>query len=418
MSSTLTPTPAAPPPTDQTGRITQIDGLRAIAALSVVAYHYTTRFDEQFSHISDLGVSISWGYLGVYLFFAISGFVIFMTLDRCRTPMDFVASRFARLFPAYWAAVALTWLTMQVVSVPGYAISLPQAVANLSMVHVFFGVPDVDGVYWSLQLELIFYVWMLAIWATGLLRYATIIGYLWVGVAFAWGLGEYVLGVHIPKSIPRFLLLEIIPWFVIGMTLYVTLRDARWRLPQIALLALCVATVALRGEPERAVAAVITIGLVACASRNLLTGLSWRPLMFFGSISYPLYLIHEKIGWGTLLWLEGRYSSAWLAVAVAFAGCVALATILHYAVEDPARRWLRAAYAAHKATNRVMTSGERARRAPPADPWFPRWTAGAVAIIALLAFGGMAVRRAQAQAADAPAIAPAPATALVAAPQS
>ncbi len=413
MSTTLTPT-QAPPSTHDATRITQIDGLRAIAALSVVAYHYTTRFDEQFSHVSDLGVSISWGYLGVYLFFAISGFVIFMTLDRCRTPMDFVVSRFARLFPAYWAAVALTWLTMQVLSVPGYAITLPQAIANLSMVHVFFGVPDVDGVYWSLQLELIFYIWMLAIWALGLLRYATPIGFLWVGVAFAWGLGEYVLGVHIPKSIPRFLLLEIIPWFVIGMTLYVTLRDARWRVPQMALLVLCVATVALRGEPERAVAAVITIGLVACASRNLLGALSWRPLMFFGAISYPMYLIHEKIGWGILLWLENRYSSAWLAVSIAFAGCVALATILHYAVEAPARRWLRAVHAARKAAER----GLRVGRVHLAGPWFPRWAAGAVAIMAVLSLGGMAARRAHAQPPDARASAPEPGTALAPSPQS
>jgi peptidoglycan/LPS O-acetylase OafA/YrhL len=52
--------------------------------------------------------SVPWGYLGVNLFFVISGFVIFMTLDRTLVPLDFVISRTSRLFPAYWAAIIIT----------------------------------------------------------------------------------------------------------------------------------------------------------------------------------------------------------------------------------------------------------------------------------------------------------------------
>jgi len=161
----------------------------------------------------------------VYLFFAISGFVIFMTLDRCKVPTDFVVSRFARLYPTYWAAVAITFLTLQFLHVPEYAVTWPQALADLMMVHAFFGVPDVDGIYWLLQIELLFYIWMLAAWSLGLLRHALSLSFAWVGAGLAYGIAHNLLGIHIPATIPRFLLLESIPWFVIGMTAYTTLRD-------------------------------------------------------------------------------------------------------------------------------------------------------------------------------------------------
>src|SRR6185436_1577322 len=98
-------------------RLVQIDGLRAIAALSVVAFHYTTRFDELYMHTAPTGLHLSHdaGLMGVQLFFAISGFVIFMTVDRVKRPMDFVAWRFSRLFPAYWAAVAITFVVLSLV---------------------------------------------------------------------------------------------------------------------------------------------------------------------------------------------------------------------------------------------------------------------------------------------------------------
>src|SRR5690349_15385603 len=70
-------------------RITGLDALRGLAALSVVLFHYTTRYDALFGHRSELLVSVPWGHYGVQIFFGISGFVIFMTLDRTATLADF-----------------------------------------------------------------------------------------------------------------------------------------------------------------------------------------------------------------------------------------------------------------------------------------------------------------------------------------
>jgi len=380
--------PAAP-------RLLQIDGLRAIAALLVVAYHYTYGFEERFHHVTPLGVTLPFGYLGVYLFFAISGFVIFMTLDRCRQPMDFVASRFARLFPAYWAAVAITFVTMQVISVPNYDITWPQALANLLMVHAFFGVPDVDGVYWSLQIELLFYIWMLAAWSLGLLRHSLALSFTWVGAGLAYAIAHYQLGIAIPATLPRFLLLESIPWFVIGMTAYTTLRDRQWRPAHLLLLALCVTTIALRGEAERAIAAVASAALLLLASRGFLPWLTLRPLVFVGAISYPLYLVHEKIGWAVLLAIEPHLPSSWLAIALTVGIGIAIAAVLHYRVEDPSRRALREAYARRKAT-RAGAPGHASTEHLPLPIRFPRWALGACCTIVLFAGGGIVAGRLQA----------------------
>lgn len=363
-------------------RLTQIDGLRALAALVVVAYHYTTRFEQRFMHVSPLGISVPWGYFGVNLFFAISGFVICMTLDRCRTPQDFIVSRFARLYPTFWVAVAVTWLTIQLHTMPGYAISLKAAIANLSMVHAFFGIPDVDGVYWSLQVELLFYIWMLAIWSLGLLRHTLGVGFVWAGLAVAWGVGHYLLGMTMPDAMSRFMLLEYIPWFVMGMTIYVSLRDeARWRVPHVALLAMCIIAVGLRGESEYMLAALATISLVLLASRGSLVWLASRPFVFCGAISYPLYLIHEKIGWAVLLQIEPLLPSVWLSIALAVSCSIAIATALHYFVEDPSRKALRGLYARHK-------SGPVQVRCDV--PWFPRWSVAACAVLAVLVAGNVA----------------------------
>ena len=149
-------------------RLVQIDGLRALAALSVVSFHYTTQFERNFQHTEKLAFDFSLGYLGVNLFFVISGFVIYMTLDKIHAPLDFVVSRFSRLFPPYWVAILLTWGIVTSVGLPGYTVSWKEAVVNLTMLQSFFSVRDVDGVYWSLQVELVFYVWMLILWVTKL----------------------------------------------------------------------------------------------------------------------------------------------------------------------------------------------------------------------------------------------------------
>jgi len=82
--------------------------------------------------------------------------------------------------------------------------------------------------------------------------------------------------------------------------------------------------------------------LLHYAARQQLRPLQWPPLVFFGVISYPLYLLHQKIGW-TIVQHLGDETTAGraLGTVVAFLTSVALAWGLHRWIEDPWRLRLR-----------------------------------------------------------------------------
>lgn len=90
------------------GRLTELDALRGVGALCVLIFHYSTRFHELFPQASHVPFSFPGGNYRVLLFFTISGFAIFFTLDRIRTVADFIVNRFARLYPAYLVAMLMT----------------------------------------------------------------------------------------------------------------------------------------------------------------------------------------------------------------------------------------------------------------------------------------------------------------------
>jgi peptidoglycan/LPS O-acetylase OafA/YrhL len=73
---------------------------------------------------------VNHGFFGVEIFFGVSGFVILMTLERCRTPADFVFARCLRLYPAYWVAVAATFAVMTLFPLADRTVSWPQAMVQ------------------------------------------------------------------------------------------------------------------------------------------------------------------------------------------------------------------------------------------------------------------------------------------------
>ena len=151
-------------------RFLELDALRGVAAMSVLFFHYTTRYHELFGHTDRVYCSFPLGSCGVNLFFMISGFVILMTLDRCKRPLDFVFARFSRLYPVYWVAVIFTFAVVSICGLPGREYSLATLVANLTMFHGLFRFADVDSVYWTLVCELCFYGLIWGIFTLGLRR--------------------------------------------------------------------------------------------------------------------------------------------------------------------------------------------------------------------------------------------------------
>jgi peptidoglycan/LPS O-acetylase OafA/YrhL len=150
-------------------RFHELDVLRGVAAVGVVLFHYITRYDQLYPRRGDVAFDFEIGSSGPLLFFVISGFVIFMTLSRCKVVSDFTVSRFSRLYPAYWAAVLLTYTVGTIWPLPGQHYTVFQLLINFTMLQAYLGVPPIDDVYWTLNIEIFFYATMLILFFLGLI---------------------------------------------------------------------------------------------------------------------------------------------------------------------------------------------------------------------------------------------------------
>ncbi|MBV9813387.1 MAG: acyltransferase [Acetobacteraceae bacterium] len=147
-------------PASASRRIDTIDGLRAIACLLVFYTHGSELIDFMpgGSHrIVEIAHSVDLGRMGVVLFFAISGFVIPVTLKRepGRDMRAFVINRFCRLFPAFWLSIIPS--ALMAYWIQGKPFGLGALALNFTMLPRLFGAMPANGGYWTLEVELAFY---------------------------------------------------------------------------------------------------------------------------------------------------------------------------------------------------------------------------------------------------------------------
>jgi len=327
-------------------RIAGLDVLRGFAAVAVMLHHHAQYYDVLYPGRVPLPINLGPGHFGVELFFIISGFVILMTIERKKAIRAFVASRVARLMPAFLAALVIATVIRTLWPVPMLDTpTVPQFLANLTMAPSLFGQTGMDMPYWTLTYELIFYVGMAMILALGLVRRVEWFGLLAVAVSC---LLILTINLKLHYRISIMLLIYYSNFFLIGICLYrIHAHQARW----ITWLALtCAIAVTALGGGERSfdtpgtVYLPLTIaftGLVWLATSRHGRWLAWRPLIFVGRISYPLYLIHVVLGFAIIRWSIALGWSTLAGVIAAGITCLIVATLLHYFVELPGGRRLR-----------------------------------------------------------------------------
>ena len=332
--------------TSNSNRLVQIDALRGLAALAVVLFHYTVRFGEVFSTRTFPSFSFPFRDFGIDLFFIISGFVIFMTLEKTSRSMDFIISRFSRLFPAYWVSIFLTFSICHLIGLPGHLVSIESAFANMLMLHSFLGVTHVDGVYWTLEVELLFYAGMFALYKLKSLDRIYFVLLCLMLLKVIYYLSKLYFGIDLPWIVFRLLILEEIPWFAIGISVYLAVNrkgSGAWRqtlytlVPAIVALWIC----------QTALVAILAIAIatvVYLAAQSRLTFLQFKPIVWLGTVSYPLYLLHENIGWSLMLQLQKMGLSMDITIFITLCVSLSLAAAVTFWVEQPAMRWIRSRY--------------------------------------------------------------------------
>ena len=335
-------------------RFIELDGLRGLAAVAVVVGHFTSTFSTLYPDAPPSSLSFVYGQFGVQLFFIISGFVILMTAERAKRASDFAISRFTRLYPAYWIAVIISIVVGTLADVPGTQLSPLELLLNFTMVQRLLLVPDVNGAFWTLAIEMQFYIIVFAILLITKCRISDrLVRWLvaaWLLIALGASAAAAVLtggtDISLAPTIVRIVvnvtLAEYGPLFSLGMMLYVSRRNAKfeWLAVPAALTSIAAAYL-LHSLTYALVIAGICLVFGIVALRTSSPVLRFRPLLWLGKISYSLYIVHVVVGYALIdvLWpFLGRD----LAVVVAALLVTLLAWGLHALAEDRiSRSWRR-----------------------------------------------------------------------------
>jgi peptidoglycan/LPS O-acetylase OafA/YrhL len=318
-------------------RVEILDPLRGLAALAVAWYHFTNC--SGLVETEWLRASGAYGWLGVEVFFVISGFVIpYSMYGGGYVPSQhfgrFLAKRLLRLEPPYLASIVLVVALAYVASlIPSLGRTMPefsalQLLLHLGYLNTFFGYLWLNPVYWTLGIEFQYYLLIAMIYPlfkarSAILRALVVLSMAGAGVVvespmlvFHY-LGLFTLGILVFQYHAGFIREKTLVVGVVG----IAALTAMGLNPLIGLVG---GTTAL------------VIAFVPMPRLSI-----FRALVFLGTISYSLYLLHTIVG-GPMVNLGLRFMQGPAGelgvVAMAVAGSVVAAVCFNRLVERLAQK--------------------------------------------------------------------------------
>lgn len=375
LEAPVAPAPLVPAKTMHLG---QVDGLRTVAIFWVALYHYAVFWSPAGAGLNLLpyGDALAWipfakvGYLGVYLFFIVSGFVIALSLQRSRGFLHFAKLRAIRLWPTLLICGSLTFAITTLFGPPDLARGPLEYLISLTFIpppHLgkVIGMSDLewlDGAYWSLWTEVRFYIIVGMFYAMSRTRFLS----LWAGFAI------YSMGVHLAglasggsfEALSRLIFAEYQPYFSAGIAI-AALRAAQANSGQantgqssagqisapLALLALSIlqafaypwlAAGSLSISVFLGLVFVFALALFAMLSKRQIPFLGSRSMVMLGTASYAYYLLHQNLGLAVLARINPTNEAVGIAVMVLIQVIIMSAAILlTFQIEAPLRKFLR-----------------------------------------------------------------------------
>lgn len=349
--------------------IKALTGLRFLAAASIVLWHSQAEYLFGANAFAPFVLSGA-----VSLFFVLSGYVLTINAAKYRATPTFLVARLARIWPAhaaavlFWAAIFYPY-SLDLVATRDGARKLA---VNLLLLQSWF--PDVATYWsynapsWSVSCELFFYaVFPLCLMALRRQPILALAGFIAAGAVFLFAAGALApdldfLWVGYINPVAN------LPVFVLGIaTGLLHMRLAPTKTGLLAGTALQLGAVALAAWGNHAMAAIdvrpfsttVTVFINnsgACWCYALLIfalgryqgivslALSRPALVYLGEISYAIYLFHQPIlRWHSLHYME-FHIPIWIQYAGVWAATIAVAALVHHAVERPAQRWVRLAW--------------------------------------------------------------------------
>jgi peptidoglycan/LPS O-acetylase OafA/YrhL len=314
-------------------RLESIHVMRGIAAASVMMCHLTYGNDNFREKLPEFSSLFSYGYLGVWMFFVISGFVIPFAMKGLgyrfpKSAWPFFLRRIVRLEPPYVISVFLAFAIAYVAAhTPGYrgepvSSDLLTFLTQFVYLAPWFDKPWINGVAWTLAIEFQYYSLMLII---GPLLLSGTKGRL-----------LFLLAIIVVSSLlirDTRVVFVYLPCFGLGFAALLY-YEKQLRFFQFALLTAVLGALVVHNLGlEPAVVAVASVALIFVPIRKPIPFLS-----FLGSISYSLYLVHTPVGDRVINLTTRLPNSIWLqlaGLAVAVVATTATAFALWRLVEGP-----------------------------------------------------------------------------------
>lgn len=327
-------------------RFEALDALRGVAAILVVIYHYTVRYFELYPQTYNFSNFMEFGKLGVNMFFIISGYVIFMTLLKIEKPIDFLVTRFIRLYPIFWVAVIFTFAIVYSFNLENREVSISDMLINLTMIPALFKTPYVDGVYWTLLYELKFYLLIFLVYISGLIKkieYLAIFPIIIIISSFIFNI-EHTL---FYKILNFFLILDYLPYFISGIMLY-KIHEKNYNILTICVLVTTILINLYNIKYDFLWFILLTYLIFILISLNKINWISNKFLVYLGSISYSLYLIHQNLGYIVLNYCNKIDLESYLSLFIAIMLSIFISSVITYIIEKPIINYLKNKYKKEK----------------------------------------------------------------------
>jgi peptidoglycan/LPS O-acetylase OafA/YrhL len=325
-----------------------LDAVRGVAALAVVAYHFGGFFALAGQGSAGLGswagMLTGYGWLGVQVFFALSGFVIALAAPPITSPPTsagrFLLRRLIRVTPPYWASVVATVALWVVALAMGqgrreYPLSAGMVFSHLVYAQAAFGYPPLQDIYWTLALEIQFYLLFALIL---LVRSASRVAA--VGVFLVLTTGSLAAGFAGYNTNDWF----VSHWhgFALGVLAFRAGKPGAGLGTFVVTLGAVLALGIYRERVQEMVLAATAVGLLLAARTGGMARWPGRWLPRLGKISYSLYVFHALVGGFVFFrlrpWLGGSDLGVCAIIAVATIASFATAVLSYRFVERPATR--------------------------------------------------------------------------------
>lgn len=313
----------------------QVDGIRGVAILLVVCFHLFCRY-EQIYHNMTIPIIEHLGSLGVTIFLMIS--IIFIIDDTKKPGLRYIINRIIRLWPSYFISISIIFFLVSIFPLPNRTVGIYDFILNIFFINGFIGTPYVDGAHWYLTTLIsiicvltlikkskrdnyitVYFIWMLLAVFLKLIGYdklVNILGGSYIGIACISVSLKNMLDLGGIKNYFK------IKWF------YLILISFVFNFGMLGIISI--------------IELLVVIPVFIMILQEKLPFLGNNIFLFFGSISYPLYLIHQNISYIIQYYIEhlkGSYN-IWIPF-LSLIVVVFISYLLNRYIEVPVQKYIK-----------------------------------------------------------------------------